>query len=548
MLLLAACATVSEDVAPPPSAAAPDYVPDAGYHMLMGEIALQRGDYHVTAQEYLAATRLSQDVEMAQRATEYAYEYGFQSYFFASATRWVQLDPESRAAQGFLGVGYLRRNDAQAAFEHFDRSMPPERTEGDYLVLQREMSAAGGEPQAVIDVLQLFLEKYPNRPGLQLGLAYAAARANQGELTVANADAVLVAEPGMREAELLRVRGLMISGLEEEGLNELASLIELEGDVELELEYARLLAGSGDVEQSLAYLADMSERYGFVPEIVRLQGLIRLSEDDQAEAWNDFNKLLAANVYTNESNFYLAEMSEGSREYLQALRYYSQVRSGSLLLPAQIAVAEVLGTVGDLDAGIAHLDDVYAQFPQLGYDIWTAKAGLYAKYWRSAESYEAYNRSLEYQPDNISLMLGRAAALDLMGETDRAITAFRQVLEIDPGNPNGMNSLGYTLANRDRKLREARRLVDKALQQQPDNPAFLDSMGWVLFREGKSAEALDYLERAYDIDGDPEIAAHLGEVLWSLGRDGEANIVWALALQSYPRHQVLLETIERFTS
>ena len=217
-------------------------------------------------------------------------------------------------------------------------------------------------------------------------------------------------------------------------------------------------------------------------------------------------------------------------------------------MTAQISVAGILGKLGDLNAGIAHLDEVYAQFPQLGFDLWVAKAGLYSRYWRSADAYDAYNRSLEYQPDNINLMLGRAASLDLMGETDRAIAALRQTVKLAPDNANALNSLSYTLANRNLRLREARKLVKKALAEQPNNPAFLDSMGWVLYRDGKSAEALGYLERAYALDNDPEIAAHLGEVLWSLGRDGEANVVWVLALQNSPGHVVLRQTIERYKS
>jgi tetratricopeptide (TPR) repeat protein len=127
-VVIAACSTVPEPLPVPESVAADDYVPDAGYHMLMGEIALQRGDYFITAQEYLAAAQLSQDPDMARRATEYAYEYGFTSYFFAAATRWAEIDPDNPSVHGYLGVAYLKRQNAKQAYVHFDRSMPIDRT------------------------------------------------------------------------------------------------------------------------------------------------------------------------------------------------------------------------------------------------------------------------------------------------------------------------------------------------------------------------------------------------------------------------------------
>jgi tetratricopeptide (TPR) repeat protein len=546
-VVIAACSTVPEPLPVPESVAADDYVPDAGYHMLMGEIALQRGDYFITAQEYLAAAQLSQDPDMARRATEYAYEYGFTSYFFAAATRWAEIDPDNPSVHGYLGVAYLKRQNAKQAYVHFDRSMPIERTEGDYLLLEAEMAAVG-DAETVVEVLRLFLRNYPSRPGLEIAMATAASRAGNGSLTIASADAVLLEEPDMQRAQLLRARGLMLNGDTELALTSVADLVAVNRELELELEYVRLLANAEQIDAAQLYLDDMSERYGFVPEIVRLSAILSMSDDDQFAAWNDFNTLLSAGFYTNESNYYLAGMAEGASQYLEALRYYSQVRSGPLLVTAQISVAGILGKLGDLNAGIAHLDEVYAQFPQLGFDLWVAKAGLYSRYWRSADAYDAYNRSLEYQPDNINLMLGRAASLDLMGETDRAIAALRQTVKLAPDNANALNSLSYTLANRNLRLREARKLVKKALAEQPNNPAFLDSMGWVLYRDGKSAEALGYLERAYALDNDPEIAAHLGEVLWSLGRDGEANVVWVLALQNSPGHVVLRQTIERYKS
>jgi len=550
-LLLSACATTQ---APPPGVPeperGPDYVPDAGYHLMMGEIALQRKNYLVTAQQYLTAARASDDPEMARRATEFAFNYGYKAHAYSAAARWIELVPADDTAHGYLGVLNLEMGYTDAAFTHLDQSMPPpeSRKEGDYLVLENEI-AATGNPDDNYAVLEKFARRYPESPGIKLALAKAALKTGDGEVATAYAEEVLLVEPGFNRAEVVRIRGLLVSGQSEEALTEMRALIDRQPDadaeLEMELEYSRMLVNAGSGDESLQYLDDMAERYGFVPEIVRVQALIAMDADDQVSAWNSFNKLISAGYNQNESYYYLGSMSEQSRQYLQALRFYSRVRSGYLLVPAQSAIAGVLGTVGDLDAGITHLDEFYEQLPRLGYDVWVAKAGLYAKFWRADDALMAYDKAREYQPYNISLMLGRAAALDAAGRVDESIAAFREALARDPQNPDAQNALGYTLANHGRDLREAEKLIRKAVRQKENNPAYLDSMGWLYFRRGDYGKAEEYLERAYAFDADPEISAHLGELMWAQGREGEANIIWSLALRENPSHKILTETVKR---
>ena len=121
----------------------------------------------------------------------------------------------------------------------------------------------------------------------------------------------------------------------------------------------------------------------------------------------------------------------------------------------------------------------------------------------------------------------------------------RQILNLNPGDANALNALGYTLANRTQRYAEAEQLIARALELDPEEPAILDSMGWVLYRLGDIEGALAYLTRAYALFPDPEVAAHLGEVLWVSGDTEEAKKIWQGALLKDPQHSVLHSTLER---
>jgi Tfp pilus assembly protein PilF len=161
---------------------------------------------------------------------------------------------------------------------------------------------------------------------------------------------------------------------------------------------------------------------------------------------------------------------------------------------------------------------------------------------------EAIDQALLQHPDNIQIRYARAMMMDSQGNTAEAVQDLEQIVRDDADNAVALNALGYILTIRTERLFEARQLIGRALELAPENPAILDSMGWLLYREGKLQQALDYLSRAWAAFPDPEIAAHYGEVLWMTGADEQARIIWEQGLKQNPQHDVLLETIERVGS
>jgi tetratricopeptide (TPR) repeat protein len=175
-----------------------------------------------------------------------------------------------------------------------------------------------------------------------------------------------------------------------------------------------------------------------------------------------------------------------------------------------------------------------------------AEAQLLRDAGRHADAFAFLAKVLEEQPDNPEILYETALAAEKLGYMDVLERHLLHLIALRPDSPQGYNALGYSFAERNLRLDEAAQLIDKALSLTPDDPFILDSKGWVLFRQGKPAAALEALQKAFAEKPDPEIAAHIGEVLWALGRLKEALAVWRDASKAHPANEALTATIRRF--
>ena len=175
-----------------------------------------------------------------------------------------------------------------------------------------------------------------------------------------------------------------------------------------------------------------------------------------------------------------------------------------------------------------------------------AEAGLLRDEKRFQEAFDLLESLLSKQAEQADLLYETALLAEKLGKLDLMESRLRRLIELRPDNSQAYNALGYSLADRNQRLAEARELIEKALKLSPDDYFILDSMGWVLFRQGEFSEALGYLEKAHARRDDPEIAAHIGEVLWGMGRHDEARRVWLDAQKKYPGNESLADVIKKF--
>jgi Tfp pilus assembly protein PilF len=208
-------------------------------------------------------------------------------------------------------------------------------------------------------------------------------------------------------------------------------------------------------------------------------------------------------------------------------------------------VARIKAEQSGLDAGLAQLEEFARGQPQRGPDIVATRAGLAAALDDPRRSLEILDAGIAQYPDVADLGMARVFAYERAGKGDAAIRELRRLLEERPGDAVVQNALGYTLADQDRQLDESTTLVRAALTQMPDSAAVLDSMGWVLFRQGRLPEALEYLKRASALGEESEIDLHLGEVQWAMGDRAAARKTWQQALERRPDDERLKERLKQ---
>ncbi|MCJ7838882.1 MAG: tetratricopeptide repeat protein, partial [Burkholderiales bacterium] len=223
-----------------------------------------------------------------------------------------------------------------------------------------------------------------------------------------------------------------------------------------------------------------------------------------------------------------------------------EVAGGELYLRAQIRYALVLSKQGKLDAARAHLQQVEVDSESAKVQLLLTEAQMLRDAKQPRAAFDLSGNALQSMPDQPELLYDYAMLAEKLDRLDLLEDSLTKLIKLKPDHAHAYNALGYSLAERNLRLPEAQELIEKALQLSPEDPFIMDSMGWVLYRAGKSTQALEYLRKAYTTRPDPEIAAHLGEVLWVAGERSEADKIWLEASKKAPDNDALNSTIKRF--
>ncbi len=521
---------------------------DDASRLASAELLLNGGDCRAGAEAYSKAAAGSRDPRIARRATDVGLACAHLPAAWQSAQRWAAIDPENvdalRAA-GLVALELWRIDDARRLFGALlaKPDVEPDRALRDLLPLATEGEHA---PAA-----WLAFDRVVDRDTASAATLVALAR------LAAAADDLGAAA---RLLEAARARG---EAPAPDAARLAAAIAVAEGDEVRALDAAREAARLDPAEQSFAVaetLVDLDrteeafrevERIAQLPELraeaERRLALLALASGDLADAQRRFGARLQRGAGTAESVFYLGLIAERRGDVDLALQSYRRlVEAGAGLLPRTRAAALLIRR-GETDAGMALLDEHARSDRDDLIEVESTKAQLLADAGQHDAALVALDAALARHPSHPNLLYQRAMVLETAGRSREAVRAFERLLRERPDDASVLNALGYTLADRGRQLARAERLIRRALQQRPDNAAFVDSLGWVRFRRGDAAGALPFLERAWRLSRDAEIAAHWGEVLWALGDQAQARVVWARALARAPDSKPLRAVLERFT-
>ena len=563
--LLVGCASVKSHPAPPVATGDPTAL------TLNAEIALKRGDCRAAAEGYAQAASAG-DARLARHATEVALACEHLPAAWSAATRWRTLVPEDRNANALYALVALklyRTADARAAVRDYCRASlletAPEIAPGEGPRRSRPGNDQG--VRALGDLISLLLEETDASAVLAAMSAVPEPTASQPQALALFGELALAAYDGKR-AEGFAQQALVRDPKDFAALRVLARAQVLRGDgaraiatarsaaavdqVRGGFELAEILASLDRVEEAHQQLESLRANPGIpATEIDRRLALLAFQSGDLQEAQRRFAALLASGEGNDATQLYLADIAARDGDPERAIAEYRRLYDSSVALQARSRAAALLleraaRTDSARTEALTLLDDYAAEHPEEELQLTLAKAHLLADHGEADASLKLLASALDRHPHHPSIEYDRAVILDQAGHVHESVSALEQLLAQRPDDPSLQNALGYTLADHSLELPRAEGLIRRALTVMPDNPAALDSLGWVHFRRGDPRSAAGTLERAYSIDHDAEIAAHWGEALWASGEHSEARKVWAAALAREPESKPLKATLERF--
>ncbi len=519
---------------------------DMMFDILLAEIAGQRGDFDVAVERYLEAAVASQDPRVAERAVQVASYARHYDVAFLAARRWVALDPGNIEARKTLTALALQAGDLNEVVTQLDYLLGVSENPEVGFRTATAVLARHADKQAALQATQQLVDRYPGNPYAWMALCRIAVLAEQLDTGLAAADQALVLRPGMPAATILKAQVLVRLELNPEATRVLHDAVQgAPENTDLRFAYGRMLLDEEDLEgarEQFARVVKLDPEY--------LGGLYSLAllelETRQYKAGEKHLKqLLKQNRNNQNAYYYLGYAAYEQGDSAAALDWYLKVESGDYWNQALLRAAQIMADAGDIKGMRDHMRLLRQKNPDQAVDFYLIEGQVLTSASLHEEAYKLYAAALEYSPQDDDLLYAHALAAEKLGKLEVTEAGLQKILARDPDNVRALNALGYTLTDRTERHEEALTYISKAYLQKPDDPAIMDSMGWVHFRLGDLEKARFYLRQAWEKFRDGEIGAHLGEVLWVSGEQDEARRIWAASREITPDSPVLLEVLHR---
>ena len=536
-------------IAAPATAAAPKAGADGVLTAaIAGEFALQAGKLDDAARWYLEAARAADgDAGLAERATRIALLADDNARAAKALSLWRKRAPGSLAMRAAEATLSLRRHDGRAARRQLDGLLRgPDAAGWRYALAALSGGAKDAELTAAVLGDLVEAKAIPNVLQAWLAFGGLAQTLDQQALAERIVEEVVARFPGEPRVGLLRASQLREAGKPDEARKALAALDAATGrSQDMRLAVAAEYDALGDPATAAVVMSrgpQDNQSYS-----LRASLLAKAKDNTALQA-------LYVQLQQDSSNpdpdrrLLLGQTAEFLKQMDDALRWYRSVPGGPQRWQARLRAANVLHELerdAEAYAELRKLQSDGAADVDARRDAYLLEADLRQKDKDPAGEMDAFARGLAAYPDDGALLYSRSLAWERRDDIAHAEADLRKVLVAEPDNVAALNALGYTLADRTTRYAEALELIDRARVAEPDNPAIIDSYGWVLYRLGRIQESLVELRRAFALQKDPEIAAHLGEVLWASGDKEGARRMLDEARKLDPENRALQRALEK---
>ena len=517
------------------------------FDVLLAEIAGQRGRLDVSVPHYLQAALESRDPRVAERAIQIASFAKNYPAALRAARHWVTLEEDNLDARKIVAALALQTGDIDEVVNQLDYIVAHSETPQQGFAVATAILSRHGEGQQVVQAMETLAERYPDSADAQLAVGRLAAVKGQLERAMTATDAALALQPGMQRAQILKAQILIRQERKAEALQVLGQAVESSPEhAELRFAYGRLLLDAGDLEGAKEQFRSVVELAPDNSDALFSLALLELETGELKAAEKHLLQMLETGEKQQSVYYYLGYTMHQLGKDEDAVEWYGKVTSGEYWTKSQLRMSKILVQQGRLEEVRESMQRLRRNDPDNAVEIYLIEGQILSDLTLYSEAWQLYDQALAIHPDNEDLLYSRALTAEKNDRLDLAEQDMRRILEIDPENVRALNALGYTLADRTDRYEEAFEFIQRAYARKPDDPAIIDSMGWVNYRLGNLEEARAYLQQAWEMTRDGEIGAHLGEVMWMQGDRDDARRIWKESQESAPDNPVLQKVLDRF--
>ena len=517
------------------------------FELLLAEMALHRGEPTLAGELYADIARHTKDSRTFRRAIEIASYQKQNAKVLALSKQWVDAVPEELQARQHL-LSLLRPTAASA--EMLPQiakilELDKEKTTTNLLGLNQFLT--GMDKQQVLGMVQALTEPYLKIPEAHVARAQSYVGVADKEAALASVEQALQVQADSETAAIMKAQ-LLGEKSPAAGFAFMQEFLTRNPKAKSARTYlAKKYAEQKQFKEALREFETLAKDNPDGPESYYSMAILALQQQDLGLAKKMFEHLLTLDIKEPDRiYFFLGQIAEQEKNNDAAIAAYEKVRSGQQYLGARIRLAGIYASTGKLSQGQQVLQNTLGLNEDESIQLLLVESQLLREAKRDKESFEVLDTGLRKFPDNTSLLYESALMAERLDMLPELEARLNRVLQLQPDNPNALNALGFSLADRNIRLGEAFALISAANKLKPNDPYIMDSLGWVLYRQGELGKSMDVLRKAMQTMQDPEIAAHLGEVLWQSGKRDEAQRLWQEAVQKNPDNETLRKIILKF--
>ena len=552
-ITLAPCAVSAEAASKPVQTEAnAEFV----FKYLAAEVAGQKGELGISTQLFYDLAKSSRDARLAERAAKVAMYSKNAQAALETAKLWVELDANSTEAQQTAAQIYVINGDLTAAKPLLQKLLENTETQSNSFLYLNNLFSHQANRSAVLQLVQELAAPYPQLAEAHFTLAQAAFQADNLALALTESARANQLKPHW-EIAAIQQADILYTTSPEQAIGFYRNFLNDNADAnDARLNLARMLIKQSRFNEAKPELVKLTKLAPQNPEILVVVGLLFVQSNQFNDAEKYFLQALDSEIKNKDPIYlYLGQIAEKNKNDTEAINWYNKVQQRASntsapqndhYLDAKLSAANVIARSQGADIAIKMLDDLENLSDIQLAQVITAQANILAQSKRYQESYELLGKAVANMPNTNELIYEYAMAAERVQQYSVLETQLRLLIKIKPNFAQAYNALGYSFADRNVKLEEANKLIAKALELSPGDHYIMDSMGWVQYRLGNLDKAYEFLNKAYNLQNDSEIAAHLGEVLWKQGKQDEANRIWDEGLKASPQNEVILKTIKKF--